>query len=277
MKNSVNVSRLKLLSFVVTFFVILFVSSCSESDDVPDSSGSSRVPYQCASCIKTPEALPENDASSSGIYKGIFANGSFELNIRNNNDGVNGVVFVNNRRIDLYMLSSEYSKGEFNAVFRGVLDGNKFSMAFRVNEDGSDPKVYDFSLPNGGLISNIVIKETSNSLLESFNGEYYVKMMSQDNGLPDYGDKVDNPFPPTENVLDKGEVNMLISRNNATWYSCSILTGSTALSDHGSIIDGELISERSNKTVATLERDELNNVDFSTRNTPLYMYSIRVR
>jgi hypothetical protein len=276
MKNSVTSRSVKLLSFIATFVVAVFVSSCSESDDVPNNT-SSRVPYQCVSCVKTSDALPENDSNSKGIYKGVFANGTFELDIRNNSEEIKGTVFFNSKKIDMYELSSGYVKGELRAVLRGVLDGKKFSMTFLVNEDGSNPKVYDFSLPNGLPISAEVIKETSNSLYESFEGKYYVKMVTYDNGMPNYQDKVDNPFPPTENVVNRGSIRLLISRNNAQWFSYTMTNGSQAIGDFGSIVDGKLVSDSTHKTIAALVSDELNNVDKSLGNLPLYMYSIRVR
>lgn len=276
MKTSVTFRSMRLLSFIAMFIVVWFVSSCSESDDEITNT-SSRVPYQCASCINASEALPENDNSSNGIYKGVFANGAFELNVRNNSDEIRGLVFLNNTKIEMFGVSATYTKGELTAILRGALDGKKFSMTFWVSDDGSNPKVYNFSLPNGQLIASDVIKETSNSLQESFEGKYYVKKITQNNGMPDYEDKVDNPFPPTTSIINKGTVRFLVSRSNARWISSSTINDHEASVDFGNIIEGKLVSDRTQKAIATLVSDELNNVDYSSGNSPLYMYSIRVR
>ncbi|WP_131387705.1 hypothetical protein [Flavobacterium suncheonense] len=278
MKNSVTSRSMKLSSFFAMCFVAMFVGSCSESDDAPNNT-SSRVPYQCMSCVKTSEALPENDNSSNGIYKGVFTNGSFELDVKNRSEDIKGVVFYNNKRIELFGVSSTYVKGNLMAVLRGALDGKKFSMNFWVSQDGSNPKVYDFSLPDGKAIVANVVKETSKTLQESFEGKYYIKTVvyPQSGNVPELEGKVDNPFPPAENITDKGAVRVLLSRTDAIWFFHAVLNGGEIRSDSGSIIDGKLVSDNTHKVVATLVSDELNHVDYSSGNSPMSLYAIRVR
>ncbi|MEW5677299.1 hypothetical protein ABGT15_13370 [Flavobacterium enshiense] len=287
MKNSVTLRSVRLLSLAAVLVTAMFVFSCDNSDDdIPPGTTVAKTYYVCNSCIKESEALAFYDNLSNGIYKGVFSEGTLEINVRNNFDKVKGKIYLANQQIDLIEFSSSGVNGEFKSTLRGVLDGYKFSVNFIVNPDGTNPRVLDFSLPNRSIVSCAVFKEKSTALLEVFRGKYFVKETASGDDSDQYDEntgqnnfKTNDPNEPVGAIRTIGNVDLILSRTDMMWVSVATMRGSTGfVMDHGSIVDGRLISDMSHRVKGTLISDELNNLELSASSgNMIYLNGIRVR
>lgn len=272
MKNSIAIGNWKTLGFLcLALFAGLFIFSCSDDDDdiPPGTTASSKVPFNCASCSDVPQGLPENDNLAKGIYKGVFPSGTIAINYKNevpnasDIGSANGVVYYKNKAISLI----EYpeiiiSSGKpVYALFKGSMDNTEVSLVFSVNEDGSDPQVSDFSINEEQSISCAIFKERSNSLIEAYEGNYFLS----NNAVPptsapdEISGRVDpGLIQPPANATNVGTMKLVLSRASGMFALYKTMNGSNVVVDHGTVGDGTLMSDVSGKQVSYLRGDELN-------------------
>src|SRR5690554_8131769 len=80
-------SLIALIAPLVILLLSISFNSCSddkEEDPIP--------PYTCSTCVDTPDALPENDNSAKGVYKGIEvgSSGTLSIDIQNGSNTITG-------------------------------------------------------------------------------------------------------------------------------------------------------------------------------------------
>ena len=148
----------------------LIIISCSDNDDQNLNNNLLQ---------ETPEAHVQFNSSNFGIYKGVFvgSSGIVIVNVNNDNsisvsltiDGVN-YPFTSNEIIQ------ENQQTEINFI-----NGNN-SFTFSVLSNGIDPQISDLSIEGHPNATIILVKETSNSLAELFEGTYAGTDGSDDGG-----------------------------------------------------------------------------------------------
>ena len=146
--------------------VAAFFPSCSSDSDSSD--------YTCSTCHDSPDALPANDASSKGIYKGIVigSSGTLYVDIQNDSNTVTATMVIDGDTINL-VSTVEVVEGEpYLAPFTGTYNGQPVSVTFSVAPDGSNPMVVTSDIPGHPNADFVVVKENSNSLIEAFEGNY---------------------------------------------------------------------------------------------------------
>lgn len=151
-----------LLSLAVIVLLACFSFSCSDDE----------TPYECTTCVTTPEALAANDASGKGIYKGLVvgSSGTIKFNIANSGTTIDAVLILDDETIPLvttatYSLSSGF-EGYFTNAAKGI------EIGFYVTVNGFDYSVFSISIPGHAEAQIIVIKELSTSLVKVFEGSY---------------------------------------------------------------------------------------------------------
>lgn len=154
---------------IITFFFIALVATgltfCGEED---------QTKKEPLLTIETsPTAKPEDDAKSSGVYKGTFvgSSGSFKLIVEAGQ--VIGYLEVDGVE---YILTTEDITPEdlgsaiTNALFTDA--SGKVQLLFSVEADGKNPTV-SLTIEGHEDVHVVVFKETSNTLLKIFEGFQY--------------------------------------------------------------------------------------------------------
>ncbi len=147
----------------------ILISSCSKDDQKV-----APVAYTCASCHNTPEALAVNDGSNKGIYKGIVvgSTGTISINIQNGSSTITATMVLDGTTILLTSNVSVVNGEPYVAPFTGTYNGSPVSFTFSVGLSGSTPTVTSSDIPGHPNAVFQIFKETSNSLIEAFEGTY---------------------------------------------------------------------------------------------------------
>lgn len=218
-----------LMLAVVIFGISVIAFSCSS-----DSSSA----YTCASCHDTPEALAVNDASAKGIYKGVEAGstGTLSINILNGSSTITATMVLDG--ISAVLTSSvAYVDGQaYVAPFTGTYDGSAVSITFSVAIGGLSPIVSASNIPGHAGATFVLYKETSESLIEAFEGTY------------------------TKTGGETGVFNILLSRALNKWGGVALNNAAGSLSDEidGTInADNQLILTGGAPIIGTLSGDEI--------------------
>src|SRR5690554_3398545 len=162
---------------IPTFFTVLLVllsagiafNSCSEDDGTQKTDT-----YTCDTCASTPDALPENDNSAKGVYKGIQvgSSGTLSIDIQNGSSTIIGTMVLDGITASL-ISNVSYVDGEpYVAPFTGTYDGDPVSLTFSVALGGGMPRVISSNIPGHPDAVFTIYKETSTSLIEAFEGTY---------------------------------------------------------------------------------------------------------
>lgn len=282
MKNSITLFGGRLVSFFSVLMMLSLFGSCVESDETAGSGNVNEKPYRCVSCSTVPEAKAANDNTSSGIYRGVFSGGTMTFDVYNSSETITGKIYFNDHEtVDLTARIGSFVEGVFATTLTGILDGNKISLDFRVNEDGTNPRVLSFILPEETkkpLARIYVIKEKSNSMAEVFQGTYFEKNRAVPSNSPVVINRNDGGGYSSETDNKLGSSSLILSRGDKVWVAYANMNSGSKIADSGVIVGNELKSSESGKTVAFLLSDELNGIDSSsTLGLPVYLYSIRVR
>lgn len=167
MKTSKN--RIAVLIFSV-FFIGILMTSCSKDDETPVAS------YTCMTCKTTPDALPANDASIKGMYKGIIigSTGTISINIQNGSSTITATMVLDGVSVALTSNVVLVDGQSYVAPFTGTFNGSPISMTFSVGLGGTSPTMISSSIPGHPNAVFVLSKETSTSLIEGFEGNYSV-------------------------------------------------------------------------------------------------------
>ena len=149
--------------------VSLVFAGCKKDDDPVDTPS-----YKCTTCKSTPDALAANNASSAGIYKGIFigSTGTIMFNIANGGTAVNASMVINGVAVNLTSSVIWVSGQPYAAPFTGTFNGAPITVNFAVGLSGGTPTVTSSNIPGHPNASFTVVKETSTDLVEAFEGSY---------------------------------------------------------------------------------------------------------
>ncbi|TDD98586.1 hypothetical protein [Flavobacterium cellulosilyticum] len=165
MKNFKN--QMALLIFP-SLLLGMFMTSCSKDDGTP------AVSYTCATCKTTPDALVVNDANVKGVYKGVVvgSTGTIAINIQNGNNTITATMVLDGVSVAFTSNVAVVDGQTYVAPFTGTFNGSAISMTFSVGLGGANPTITSSSIPGHPNTIFLLSKETSNSLIEAFQGTY---------------------------------------------------------------------------------------------------------
>lgn len=195
--------------FPLALMVSVLFFSCKKND--------SSSSYVCATCTKTPEALAANDNSSKGIYKGVVigSTGTIKFNIGNDGNTINAVMLIDGITVNLTSNITWQAGQSYIAPFTGTLNGQQVSITFSVSADGQQPQVTASNIPGHPNAILALVKETSNSLIECFEGSF--------------------------SGSEQGTLNIILSRTLNKWGGIARKNGSTDDSDFDGAINGSTV------------------------------------
>lgn len=133
--------------------------------------------YVCPYCVQVSDAKVEHDAISSGVYKGVLAglgaSGTLVIYLDNNGTEKKAVITINKKTAELTTNSlGNWQPGQKidTALFTGTWSGQPVSMRFSVDTIGTN-SIMTIDVP-GKQIIPFIFKETSDVVIESFEGDY---------------------------------------------------------------------------------------------------------
>lgn len=223
---------MKFLSFRILFVMVTIVLFASCKKD----SNNNTPPYECATCNKTPEAVAANDASTKGIYKGVVigSSGTIKFNIANNSNAINAVMVIDGTTVNLTSTITWTNGQPYVAPFTGTLNGQAVSITFSVGINGTAPTITSASIPSHPNAVFNLVKETSNALLECFEGTY----------------KTSKP--------ESGTFNILLSRSLRHWGGVARKDGTNTTDDvKGSVDNAGKMTDTDGNLVGTLSGDQI--------------------
>jgi hypothetical protein len=143
----------------------LLMLSCSKNDTEP---------YTCATCASAPEALPANDGSAKGIYKGVVvgSTGTISINIQNGSNTITATLVLDGVTALLTSTVTPVDGQDYVAPFTGTFNGSPVSITFAVGLSGLTPTVTSSDIPGHPNATFQIYKETSTSLIEAYMGTY---------------------------------------------------------------------------------------------------------
>jgi len=193
-------------------------------------------PYKCTTCVKTPEAKAAHDASSKGIYKGVFigSSGTIKFDIGNDANTITAVLVIDGKTINLTSTVTWNGGQAYIAPFTGTFNGQPATVNFSVQANGSSPTVTSANIPGHPNAVFTVVKETSNSLIEAFEGTY------------------------SSNKPESGTFNILVSRSLNVWGGVSRENGAQSSENINGTMDASgKIKDRSGRDIGTLSGDKI--------------------
>lgn len=221
--------RLKFLFGLLPLFLVAVISCKKDSNNNSTS-------YQCTTCTKSPEATSANDASTKGIYKGIVvgSSGTIKFDIANNGSTITATMIVDGTTVNLTSNVTWANGQAYVAPFTGTMNGQSVTINFSVGLSGSNPTITSTNIPGHPNAVITVVKETSASLVECFEGTY----------------KTSEPATGTFNIL--------LSRSLGIWGGVAREDG-TADSDgvSGTIDASGKMKDDNGVTVGTLSGDQI--------------------
>lgn len=206
---------------------VLLFQSCKKEDNTKAPSG-----YQCTSCKTRPDALAENDAVGKGVYKGtvIGSSGTIKFAIQNGSNDIIATLVIDGTTVSLASSVSWVSGQAYIAPFTGTLNGQPVSITFSVQANGSSPIITSASIPGHPSAVFTLVKETSNALIECFEGTY------------------------SSTKPESGTFNILLSRTLGKWGGIARKAGGGDKSDIDGTIENGIIKE-DGRTMGTLSGD----------------------
>lgn len=216
--------------FILSFSFLVLSTACKKDSDDAEA-------YTCTTCTTQPEALAANNTSSKGIYKGVVigSSGTISFNILNDGTSISAKMMLDGTTVNLTS-NITWAAGEaIVAPFTGTLNGSPVSITFSVNANGGSPTVTTSSIPGHPNSSFTIAKETSNALIEGFEGTF------------------------TTTKPAEGTFNLLLSRPAKVWGAKARQTGSTDDDSVSGIINSDnQIVEDDGTVMGTLSGDEIN-------------------
>lgn len=201
-----------ILTPLFSFFICctLFVG-CKKTEETK--------PYTCTTCKNTPDALAANDASSKGIYKGVLlaSTGTVVFDVQNNGSTVTAKLTIDGTVVNLTSSVAWVSGSPYVAPFTGTLNGSTVSVTFSVGVSGQIPTVTSSSIPGHPNATFVVVKETSTSQVECYEGTYTGNQSS-------------------------GTLNLILSKSAGAWYGAARKTGGTTSTKFSGTLTGTAIN-----------------------------------
>ncbi|MBS1534678.1 MAG: hypothetical protein JST78_06320 [Bacteroidetes bacterium] len=211
---------------LITFSIAIF--SCSKDKDDNDSQA-----YVCATCNDTPDALPANDSSIKGVYKGIVvgSTGTLSVNIQNGSDTITATMVLDGVSVLLTSNVSVVEGQTYIAPFTGIYNGNPISITFSVGLGGQTPTVVTSDIPGHPNAVFEIYKETSTSLIEAFQGTY-------------------------SKTGETGVFNIVLSRALSRWGGVAKENGGTETNEvEGTIVSGNQLLNENGTHIADINGD----------------------
>lgn len=217
---------------VLLAVVVLAFQSCKKEEKTKQKE-ETQMPYQCTSCPTKPEALAEYDATSKGIYKGtvIGSSGTIKFSVQNGGNDIVATLIIDGTTANLTSSVNWISGQAYVAPFTGTINGQPASITFSVNADGSNPVITSSDIPGHSNAVFTLVKETSNALIECFEGTY------------------ESTKP------ESGTFNIILSRTLGKWGGIARKSSGGNQSDINGIIDNGTIKDEDNKTIGSLKGD----------------------
>ena len=213
-----------------TLILIAAFISCKK-DSTPDAS------YTCTTCKTAPDAKAANDASNKGVYKGVIigSSGTIMFDLQNNGTTITAVMVLDGVTVNLTASVTMVAGQNYVAPFTGTLNGQPVSITFSVGATGGNPVVTTSSIPGHPGSTFTIIKETSTSLIEAFEGTY------------------------STTKPEAGTFNLTLSRSLKLFGGRSRKNGDTTSNSFKGFINtsNQLIDSSSGKSIATLTGDNL--------------------
>ncbi|MCO5948377.1 hypothetical protein [Mucilaginibacter flavidus] len=218
--------------FVALALIVAGTFSCSKSKD-----SNKKPAYTCTTCKATPDAVAANDASNKGIYKGIIigSSGTIKFDLANSGTTLTATLAIDGVTATLTASVTTQNGDTYVSAFTGTWSGQPVSITFSVGAGGQNPTVTAFNIPGHASATFTLAKETSNALIECFEGTY------------------------STTKPETGTFNLLLSRSLKLFGGASRKTGSSeSNSFHGSInANSELVDADGGKVLAKLTGDVL--------------------
>ncbi|MCO5237383.1 MAG: hypothetical protein M9933_14050 [Chitinophagaceae bacterium] len=197
--QKINLFTLKIIPVLLA--VVVSFSCSKESKDNDDD-------YTCTSCSSAPVAVAANNTVSKGIYKGVLigSSGTLIFDIQNTTHTITGTMVIDGNVVTLACDVTDLDpSADFEASFTGTLNANPVTIRFRVDKKGANPTIVSANIPGHPDAVFIVAKETSDTLLECYEGTYTIS-----------GD-----------WTEKGTYNFLIARKSGggTWQAIAAEDG----------------------------------------------------
>ncbi len=157
-------------------FMGLVLFSCSK-DDSPSTNNTTTTPL-----ATTPTAKAENDASNTGVYKGVFvgSTGILSISIKNGDDKVTATLKVDGKTF-VFTAAGEVIKGQaIDALKFMCPEGHSFKLT--VSADGSAYSISEILVAGHPNAVIDLFKEKSNVLIKCYEGTYASKTDANNKG-----------------------------------------------------------------------------------------------
>ena len=213
--------------------VLLSVSfGCKKNDSntsVPD--------FKCTTCTATPQAIEANNSSSKGIYKGVVvgSTGTIVFDVLNSGSTITAKMVIDGVTVNLVSSVTWQAGQPYTAPFTGTYNGNTISITFSVGLTGSSPTVNSSNIPGHPNASFTLVKETSTSLIECFEGSYH------------------------SSRPEDGVFNLILSRSAGLWGAAARTNAGTNTDGaSGSINANNQLIEKNGTNMGTISGDAIN-------------------
>lgn len=153
--------------FIFTTALIILATGCKKDKTTEE-------PYTCATCATTSNALPAYDTSSKGIYKGVVigSTGTISFNVGNDSGTINAIMVIDGVSTTLTASVAWVEGISYVSPFSGIMNGSAVVINFKVDANGQNPIITSSSIPGHPDAEFTLVKESSVSLIECFEGTY---------------------------------------------------------------------------------------------------------
>jgi hypothetical protein len=220
----------RVIIYLMVLSAAITIGSCKKDKDDKNPST-----YKCTTCVSTPDAVAANDGSSKGVYKGIVigSTGTIEFSVLNGSNDIAATMVIDGTTVTLTSSIQWVNGSAYVAPFTGQLNGQPVTITFSVQPDGSEPQILSSDIPGHPNASFTLVKETSNALIECFEGTY------------------------STTRPESGTFNILLSRTLAKWGGEARENGQSGTDDISGIISNGTLLDDGGNLIGTLSGDNI--------------------